>query len=173
MAARIQLIATSRTREPGEVRSLALVAASMFDLTCAVTGGRRAGAQWLRRRADLAGDAHNRDRTLADQVRTLCQHGQPARTATLGRHGAAVMQAWEVRRRAIGRYRHALAVEDAGGVESAGSVVAPRDSVVASLLHLHHVRVLGPDPEREALCHRLARSAALAVLARDLAPEGA
>jgi thiopeptide-type bacteriocin biosynthesis protein len=91
----------------------------------------------------------------------------------LGLDGAAVMQAWEARRRAVGRYRHALAVERAGDAEIDGNLPAPRDSVVASLLHLHHVRALGPDPEREALCHRLARSAALAVLARDPAPEGA
>ena len=47
----------------------------------------------------------------------------------------------------------------------------PRDSIVVSLLHLHHVRSLGPDPDREALCHRLARSVALAALVNDPSAE--
>lgn len=173
VAARIQLIAANRTREPGGVRPLALVAASLFDLTCSLAGSRRAGAQWLVRRADLAGDVHSRDRALSDQVRALCQRSGSARTAVLGRDGAAVMQAWRERRHAIDRYRHALAGEGAGSAGIDGDQHVPRDSIVASLLHLHHVRALGPDPDREALCHRLARSAALAILARDLAPEGA
>ncbi len=43
--------------------------------------------------------------------------------------------------------------------------------VVASLLHLHHARAIGIDPDSERTCHRLARAAALAHTNRT--PDGA
>ena len=42
-------------------------------------------------------------------------------------------------------------------------LAAQRDpfSVLPSLLHMHHIRMLGIDPERERIGRRLARAAAL------------
>ncbi|MEV8328556.1 lantibiotic dehydratase C-terminal domain-containing protein [Kitasatospora sp. NPDC056731] len=36
------------------------------------------------------------------------------------------------------------------------------DSVLASLLHMHHIRAAGIDQDSERACHRLARATALA-----------
>lgn len=69
--------------------------------------------------------------------------------------GRAVADAWEQRQRALAAYRDRLEKADPGD-----------ESVLLSLLHMHHVRALGIDPERERLCHRLARAAALAHTAK-------
>jgi thiopeptide-type bacteriocin biosynthesis protein len=70
--------------------------------------------------------------------------------------GEAVLTAWEQRRTALADYREQLALQ--------------RDdpfSVLRSLLHLHHVRALAVDPERERVTNRLARAVALRLIARN------
>jgi len=59
----------------------------------------------------------------------------------------AVIQAWQARAAALAAYRRCL---------NGDALRAAR-----SLLHQHHVRVLGADPIAEALTLRLARTAAL------------
>ncbi|ANY05764.1 hypothetical protein AFB00_04975 [Pseudonocardia sp. HH130630-07] len=160
-AARAQVVVTTRSTSTGVDRS-ALTAASLFDLTCALTGGRHAGARWLARRADLTGATPAVDRRVLGQVQALCSPAGPA-TVLADRDVEALTQVWRSRARAVAGYRRALA---AGG---GGSV--PRDPIVVSLLHLHHVRACGPDTDREAAIVKLARSAALTVLAREHAPQ--
>jgi hypothetical protein len=46
-------------------------------------------------------------------------------------------------------------------------------SVVASLLHMHHIRALGIDRDAERRCRKLARAVALTFAARDDTPPGA
>jgi len=45
--------------------------------------------------------------------------------------------------------------------------------VAVALLHLHHIRAHGINPDAEARTHRLARSIALAYTARHTAAPGA
>jgi thiopeptide-type bacteriocin biosynthesis protein len=71
--------------------------------------------------------------------------------------GDQVLTTWRQRAPALAAYRDALL--------GAGEV--PADSVLASLLHMHYIRVAGPSPEAEQLCHRLARSAALGWITRN------
>ena len=44
--------------------------------------------------------------------------------------------------------------------ESKSAVIDPQP-VLRSLLHLHHVRAIGVEPDRERITHRLARAIAL------------
>jgi thiopeptide-type bacteriocin biosynthesis protein len=62
--------------------------------------------------------------------------------------GEGVIAAWQRRRTALADYRQVLAGQ--------------RDplSVLPSLLHMHHTRMFGVDPERERIGRRLARAAA-------------
>lgn len=45
-------------------------------------------------------------------------------------------------------------------------------SVLVSLLHMHHVRAHGIDPDTEAVSHRLARAVALSWNARQTVHAG-
>jgi thiopeptide-type bacteriocin biosynthesis protein len=70
--------------------------------------------------------------------------------------GAAILQAWEDRHRALIHYRTRL--HEAEGIDP--------DAVLNSLLHAHHIRATGIDKDDERTCVRLARAAALAWKAR-------
>ena len=223
-AARAQVLATAQSPGRAQVAGtgdgagdgvadpVALVAASMVDLARALTGGRRAAAEWLVRRADLPGRSRIGDRRHVDQARALCAVPMPGWATLLGRYEAEVARAWAVRRRAVHRYRATLlgatdtpatdtaddgtaatgtdaigtdahnpgvrshaayraAATNVGTGDGGRATATLPDTIVVSLLHLHHVRALGPDPDREALCHRLARSVALTDLTRPPAPE--
>ncbi|WP_308407619.1 lantibiotic dehydratase C-terminal domain-containing protein [Streptomyces olivochromogenes] len=69
--------------------------------------------------------------------------------------GAHVAGVWALRRRFLHMYRQAL---EEAGTDPAG--------VLPSLLHMHHNRAVGIDPDAEAACRRLARAAALSWTAR-------
>lgn len=72
-----------------------------------------------------------------------------------------VGQAWQARADALAGYRKQLQME------------MNVDVVVESLLHLHHNRAIGIDPDSERTCRRLARQAAITWRARSSAnPEG-
>ena len=58
---------------------------------------------------------------------------------------------WARRSAALAAYRDTL---------TGSGEIAP-DSVLAALLHLHHVRMAGITPDTEQVCHHLARAAAL------------
>ncbi|KJY27649.1 lantibiotic dehydratase C-terminal domain-containing protein, partial [Streptomyces sp. NRRL S-495] len=65
--------------------------------------------------------------------------------------GTAITDAWARRRAALDTYRRHLIALD-----------GPRpDEVLASLLHMHHIRAAGIDPTAERAHLRLARAAAL------------
>jgi thiopeptide-type bacteriocin biosynthesis protein len=67
--------------------------------------------------------------------------------------GEQVAAAWTARAAAAAAYTARLA--------PAATRHTP-ETVLGSLLHLHHVRALGPDPRSEAVTYKLARSVALA-----------
>jgi len=148
-AARAQLALTARQRRVGPV---ALTAASIIGLVTAARGGRAAGLAWLVERADLAAGAGRTDRVQLDQVLDLLDPASPHRELEV---------AWRDRAEAVRRYADLSFPE------------ALADTVLVSMLHLHHVRALGVDPAGEARCHRLARAAALSLLARPSRSETA
>jgi thiopeptide-type bacteriocin biosynthesis protein len=130
----------------GAVDADALTAASLTDLAAAFTGDLDAGMAWLAEHLPhqpvLAGrGVHAAAASLADPrggravLRALC--------------GDIVAAAWETRRDALSSYRQQLTRQ--------------RDpqTVLPSLLHMHHVRAFGIDPERERLGLHLARTVAL------------
>lgn len=94
------------------------------------------------------------DRAVLDQVVALTTvdsslHELPGWQGT-------VAEAWQARVEALTTYGTRLP-ED-----------ADTDTVLESLLHMHHNRAIGIDRDREATCRRLARHAALAWTARDV-----
>ncbi|MCO5994801.1 lantibiotic dehydratase [Actinoallomurus rhizosphaericola] len=155
-AAVAQVQALTATRD---VHPSVLTAVSMIDLTCALAGDRRTGMRWLvatRRTAP----APALDRGLVRE--TLRLAGPP--NAPVAFHELGTLNdAWKVRRDAAVTYTERLA--------TGGSPVTAA-AVTGSLLHLHHNRARGIDPDAEQLCDRLARAAALSWVARhDTAEE--
>jgi lantibiotic biosynthesis protein len=125
----------------------AVTAAGLVDLAVSFAGSLDSGMSWLIRNlahepASANRPAHTAAMLLADPVDNWA-----AMCATPG--GDAVLATWHQRAEALAAYRERLAEQ--------------RDplTVLPSLLHLHHVRTLGIDPERERLVRRLARAAAL------------
>lgn len=142
-AARAQLALTARQRRLDPV---ALTAASMIDLVTAARGGRVAGLAWLVERADLAAGAGRTNRAQLAQVLDLLDPTAPHREVT---------GTWRDRAETVHHYANLMRPEQ-----------PLADTMLVSLLHLHHVRALGVDPVGEGRCHRLARAAALSLLAR-------
>ncbi|MFD0772322.1 lantibiotic dehydratase [Streptomonospora algeriensis] len=146
-----QLAASTR----GSARRRAVTAASFVDLAASFTGNHERGMEWLvahpspRPEVDPLREARAETLRLADPA-----HGPAALQALPA--GPPMLQEWEHRRSALATYRNRL--EESGGPDN--------DQVLASLLHLHHVRIADIDPEGERACLRLARAAALSWQAR-------
>ncbi|MFI2764298.1 lantibiotic dehydratase [Streptomyces echinatus] len=134
----------------------AVTAASMADIATAFLGSPRTGRAWLTANFHRSeGAACSR----AGQELAILLTGADAddRAAALqqlprGRHVAGT---WALRRKVLVEYRQALR---AAGIDPA--------TVLPSLLHMHHNRAVGIDPDAEATCRRLARTAALSWTAR-------
>lgn len=150
-AVQVQLDVQHRRRQWGPG---ALTAASMVDLAAAMCGSSATGSVWLVRRADLAAGSRRTDRDAQRQAQAILGATTTSQNPC---DEPALAAAWAARREAVRRYAAALAVP-------------MRDSVLVSLLHLHHVRAHGVDPGSEATCHRLARAVALTMTAHDRAP---
>jgi thiopeptide-type bacteriocin biosynthesis protein len=132
----------------------AVTAASLVDLTIAFAGDAATGARWLidqllHELAPVDHALHATATRLADP-----RDGWAALRATDGSHG--VIAVWQRRRVALADYRQLVASQ--------------RDplSVLPSLLHMHHIRMFGIDPERERVGRRLARAAAQRWLATTI-----
>ncbi|WP_434593620.1 lantibiotic dehydratase [Streptomyces sp. A5-4] len=153
VVAQLRCLSASR-----EIHPQALTAASLVDLAGAVSGGRAAGMRWLTGHPDLAAGAPGQDRDVRRQTLRLADSGLLGLAG-----GAAVAAAWAARATAASRYTARLTPET--------TRVTP-ESVLGSLLHMHHVRAHGIDPQAEAMAHKLARSVALAHAARTADDEG-
>ncbi|MFF0067029.1 thiopeptide-type bacteriocin biosynthesis protein [Streptomyces sp. NPDC005279] len=151
--AQLRCLSASRKIHPQ-----ALTAASLVDLAGAVAGGRAAGMCWLTGHADVAAGAPAQDRDVRRQTLRLADSGLPGLSG-----GASVAAAWAARATAASRYTACLTPET--------TRVTP-ESVLGSLLHMHHVRAHGIDPQTEAMTHKLARSVALTHAARTADDEG-
>ncbi|WP_448330461.1 lantibiotic dehydratase [Streptomyces sp. DSM 41534] len=127
----------------------AVIAASFADIATVFVGNPVAGRCWLIENLLKAdGPAPARD-LQAQATRMSAPDTNLAALRTLP-GGEAVVTAWVDRRVALKAYRTALIDEGA----------APA-TVLPSLLHMHHNRTAGIDPDGEATCRRLARAAAL------------
>ncbi|MBN1170628.1 MAG: lantibiotic dehydratase [Micromonosporaceae bacterium] len=125
----------------------AVAAASLVDLAIAFTGDTTTGMRWLRDR--LPHEPTTVDRTLhTAAVGLVTPQDGWARLHAVDADGA-LLRAWQDRRTALVDYRRQVDEHRSS------------DQVLASLLHLHHIRVHGIDPDRERLGRRLARAAAL------------
>jgi thiopeptide-type bacteriocin biosynthesis protein len=152
-AALAEITMATTSGQPGA----AITAASLTDLAAGLAGTPRAGWRWL---IDLLPqDKGKLDRSWRDATMLLIasRDGRESGTAASALRaqpgGQHVVAAWDRRREALAAYRDQLAQQ--------------RDpqTVLRSLLHDHHVRVLGVDPEREQVVNRLARAAALRQIA--------
>ncbi|MFI9327178.1 lantibiotic dehydratase [Kitasatospora sp. NPDC052868] len=133
----------------------AVTAASFVNIATTFLGSRKAGCTWFLQhilRSDGTAVPHD---LQALALRLSDPSGRNGLASLDG--GDAVIAAWEARGEALDRYRRMLE----------GS--SP-ESVLPSLLHMHHNRVAGIDKAAEATCRRMARAAALAWTHR---PEGA
>ncbi|MGH3899488.1 MAG: lantibiotic dehydratase [Pseudonocardiaceae bacterium] len=139
----------------GTPHPYALIAASFTDLAAAFTGSLRRGLNWLTDHVDhhptpaLAREIHDQAMRLADPS------GDWAALRALPGGGQLAL-AWDRRRLALAAYCAHLS--PAEGPDP--------DPVLASLLHLHHARMVGIDQDSERICRRLARAAALGWAAR-------
>jgi thiopeptide-type bacteriocin biosynthesis protein len=100
---------------------------------------------WLAARPAPA--ATGTDRAVADQAVRLAQRDT---LRELPGWPGEVAEAWQVRAAALAVYRNQLPAD------------ADTDTVLESLLHMHHNRAVGIDLDGEHTCRRLARQAALA-----------
>ncbi|MFF3277222.1 lantibiotic dehydratase [Streptomyces chrestomyceticus] len=148
-----QLNALSAT---GGLHPQALTAASLANLATAMTGSQSAGMRWLTDHPELTTDTPMRDREVRQQTLRIAD----GRLLQQVPGGDAITAAWSARSRAAARYAACLT--------PATTRLTP-GSVLTSLLHMHHIRALGSDAEREAMTHKLARSVALAKSARQSA----
>lgn len=142
-AALAQIEMTARTGTPAQ----ALTAAGLLDLAISYAPTPDQGLSWLIN--DLPQEQGKLDRGLRAAALLLADPRDTwaALRATPG--GENVVAAWERRRVALGSYRARLTEQR-----------DPR-TVLRSLLHMHHVRAIGVDPDRERVSNCLARTVAL------------
>lgn len=152
-------IAQLATAAASPVDPLVLTAVSMTDLLTAFTGDASAAQAWLTGHV-TSRPASPLGRDLTAETARLSAPGAGREAIAALSAGPGLVRAWEQRAAAASVYRAALA-SDSG----------PRpDRVLATLLHLHHARMIGPDMDSEHTCLHLARAAALS---RSVRAQGA
>ncbi|SNQ46605.1 conserved hypothetical protein [Frankia canadensis] len=136
--------------QPHRPSAEALAAAHIVAIAVGFTGGPDDGATWLIRHARPTKPAKPPRELLAEAVRLADPHDDwAALRGTPG--GADIVEAWWDRTTALADYRTLLA----------DSASMDLDATLVALLHAHHIRALGIDPDRERTCLHLARAAAL------------
>ncbi|MHC3474885.1 lantibiotic dehydratase [Streptomyces sp. 7R007] len=147
-AALAQITLVLRTGLPPE----AVTAAGLVDLAASYAPSPDTGMRWLINH--LPHEQGKLDQIVRDIGLRLADPADDWAALRAMPDGETVTRAWERRRTALTDYHTHLARQ--------------RDpySVVRSLLHMHHVRTIGVDPDRERVGHRLARASALAQSAR-------
>lgn len=142
-AALAQITLAVRTGLPPE----AVTAAGLVDLAASYAETPADGLHWLI--SHLPYEQGKLDQTLRDVALRLADPHDDWATLHSAPGAETVTRAWERRRTALAAYRTQLARQ------------RDPDSVLRSLLHMHHVRTIGVDPDRERVTHRLARASAL------------
>jgi thiopeptide-type bacteriocin biosynthesis protein len=129
---------------------LALAAVNMVDIVCGFHANLPEAMEWLA--AQPAQAMPGIERGVVDQVAGLTARGVPH---DLPDWPEPVTVALQARADALASYRAYL------------PAAANVDGVVESLLHMHHNRARGIDPDGERICRRLARQAAITWRARN------
>ena len=142
-AALAQLAAQAET---GALDARATTAASMVDIATGLLGDTAAAMDWL--------IEHTRT-TPTSPPRAVYRQAVDLVNAHSAGLGERVATAWSARHEALAAYRRALTDTD----------TRPHD-LLPDLLHLHHVRMHGPDLSEERTHLHLARAAALSWTAR-------
>jgi thiopeptide-type bacteriocin biosynthesis protein len=150
-------IAQAACTTDGSIHPHAVTAASLAHIAAAFTGSTAEGMRWLVSHIPKDSGTAPVPRPVHDQAMRLADPREDHAAMRAVPGGDRVITAWLRRGSALAAYRDILA--------ESGEVSA--DSVLASLMHMHHIRVAGPGPEAEQACHRLARSAAVGWLARN------
>ncbi|GAA2463098.1 lantibiotic dehydratase [Streptomyces macrosporus] len=140
-AADSRLVRAELQAPPAGWHPTARVALSMVDIAAAFLGDLETAVPWLIDRP--AGTGEGADREMADQVVRAARDGHLRKLPD-------APDARQARAEALAAYRRAL------------PETTDLDGVLGSLLHMHHNRALGIDPDGESVCRRLARQAALA-----------
>ncbi|RAY15422.1 lantibiotic dehydratase [Actinomadura craniellae] len=145
--------------EVAGVPGQAVAAASMAQLAAAFAADPASGHRALTRHLEQGSGPL--DREVRDQALHLADPTSDFAAVRALPGGEAVAAAWRSRATALATYHRLLARQ--------------RDpaELLATLLHEHHVRALGPDPAHEVTTGRLARAAALRTLATAPAPAAA
>ncbi|MGH3915281.1 MAG: lantibiotic dehydratase [Pseudonocardiaceae bacterium] len=135
----------------GGIPVQAIAAASMVDLAAYFAPKAKEGWRWLI--DQLPQERGNLDRSLRDAALLLADTASDWAALRTYPDGGTVAMAWDRRRTALAAYRERLAEN--------------RDpcTTLRALLHDHHLRVVGVDPDRERVTNRLARVAAQRQLA--------
>jgi lantibiotic biosynthesis protein len=133
------------------VHPTALVVANMVGIISGFLGGLAEAMDWLAARPVPSTPAT--DRAVTEQAIRLAT--TPAQARELHSWTTALDQAWQTRADRLATYHEHL---------PAGASIG---AVLESLLHMHHNRAVGIDPQGERTCRRLARQAALAWQARS------
>ncbi len=152
-AADSRLVVAELGPRPSQHARMALTAINMVGIVVGFLG-LDAAMRWLIDRPVQVGAAA--DRTVAEAALSgalqVIRDGSPAEQPGWP---TTVIEAWQHRVAALTRYRTVL--PDGADV----------DTVMESLLHMHHNRARGIDPAGEAVCRRLARHAALSWKAQN------
>ena len=144
-----QITLAVRTGLPPE----AVTTAGLVDIAASYAETPDVGMRWLINH--LPHEQGKLDQTLRDAGMRLADPGGNWATLRATPGAETVTRAWERRRTALAAYRAQLARQR----EPYG--------VLRSLLHMHHVRTIGVDPDRERVSHRLARASALRQTAHE------
>jgi len=152
-----QLVTSLDARGP---HPIAMTVASMVDITSAFIGSTEAGMSWI-----ISKIARRKSAPASRDISAAALHLSDPDTgfssvASLP-CGPEVLEAWGQRRDALRRYQTCTTEIGAGG----------QDLALGSLLHMHHVRAVGIDPESEQTCLHLVRSVALSWSARKSVKE--
>lgn len=135
-------LAQIHSTEKAGLSPQAMAAGSMTDLAAAFAPAAGQGLEWLVR--EIPHESGPLDRSLRDQALNLADL---RRTLSTLPGGEAVSATWQARTDALADYRKHLTDRD------------PL-TVLRSLLHLHHVRSVGVDPDQEKVTNRLVRACA-------------
>ncbi|NJP65343.1 lantibiotic dehydratase [Streptomyces spiramenti] len=141
-------LAQMRVALPSDLRP-AITAASYLDIATGLLGSATEGRNWLIHNL-LRADGAAAPRPTQDLARRLTDRHEAGHALNEFPEGNAVQDSWKNRQEALADYRRAL---DTARLDPA--------DVLPSLLHMHHNRVAGIDPDAEARCRRTARAAAL------------
>ena len=146
-AAITQLRAASGTGAP---HPQAVAAAGLLNLAISFTGGIEAGTAWVIEHLHRS-DPAPVGRDLHDQTVHLADPRDDFAALRATPAGPILASAWTRRHLAVRAYRERIDATDG----------PDPDTVLASLLHMHHIRVFGINTDCERTCYRLARTAAL------------